>query len=86
MSRADRAAIHVTVPVALDEATLHEIAIGMGHDELQRLILAFDLAVADAEFTESLIKALLASLIGDLDAVERRSLLSELCVMIGDTK
>ena len=68
----------LTVTVGLDEKTIMDSIVHSDHKTALSFILAIDLAIADAGFTEALIKRLTNSLRGDLDAKDFADLIAEL--------
>ena len=68
----------LAVNVNLSEHDLRDAIVHASQDYALDFVLAIDLAIADAGFTESLIKRLTASLRGDLDAKDFDKLITEL--------
>lgn len=64
--------------VAIDVDDLAEITREWTHEELMAFILAADLAVADAGFTEALVMRLCTSLRGDMDHPDWTALVAEI--------
>lgn len=70
----------INVHVSLTAQDLREAALSGNQDDVRELIIGLDLAVADAGFTEDVIKELARSLAGDMSAAEYAELLEELAV------
>jgi hypothetical protein len=68
--------MYISVEVDPEQLALELSA--KGHADAMKLILDIDLAVADAGFTEDLIKALWKSLCVDLDSKEQAEFLKAL--------
>ena len=68
----------INVNVSLTAQDLREAALSGNQDDVRELIIGLDLAVADAGFTESVIKELARSLTGDMSAADYAGLLEEL--------
>lgn len=66
----------ISVDIDLDQMA-EEIMIA-GHEEAMRVVLAIDLGIADAGFTEELIVNLWNSLRGDIDDAEAADILTKL--------
>lgn len=64
----------ISIDVDLDQ--MADEVMMAGHEEAMRIILAIDLGIADAGFTEELITKLWDSLCGDLDEDEKANVLA----------
>lgn len=64
----------ISIDVDLDQ--MADEVMMAGHEEAMRIILAIDLGIADAGFTEELITKLWDSLCGDFDEDEKANVLA----------
>lgn len=66
------------VTTTIDSEDIQDVLLGWDHDTAEEFILAMDIAIADAGFTESLIKRLAKSLQGDLSREDYLTMIDEL--------
>lgn len=69
------------VSLAIEIDDIAEATREWTHEELMEFILASDLAVADAGFTEALVMRLCLSLRGDLETHDWEALVTEISAM-----
>ena len=70
--------MRLAITTHINEHDIRDSVLASDHDTIAEFVLALDLAVADAGFTEALVKKLMASLRGDTGDKEWEELIGEL--------